>query len=67
MFKVISNKMSKLGFHTDHLPPSSELVPRLLGAVSASLCSFFGLRDATLAHPTLEVSFSFQCTSEVGH
>lgn len=50
MFKVTSNKMSRLGFHPDLLS-KSRAVPRPLGAASAPLLSVFGSRDAMLAHP----------------
>lgn len=58
LFKVKSNKMSRLGFHPDLLS-ASRAVPRPLGAASATLCSIFGSKDAMLAHPTLDIMFFF--------
>lgn len=58
LFKVISNKMSKPGFHPDLLPQvqSCSHSPK---AASALLCSVFESKNATLAHPTAEIMFFF--------
>lgn len=58
MFKVISNKMSNWDF-TQTLSPEFRANSQIPGAASSSLCSFFGLRDASLAHSTLEMIFFF--------
>lgn len=58
LFKVISNKMSKPGFHPDLLP-QVQSCSRSPKAASALPCSLFESKDATLAHPTAEIMFFF--------